>query len=200
MENEFDIIEPESSKLTYIRKGILKIDDEPIYIVNRIEEPGLSYVLVYAVNNPNEKPLKKAGSFVQEPLAIPPNSPILTKMIKRVTTKKNKKWVTHPPLFTAPVVANYTCSITGRRGAGFFEREPDRESVEYGKRKLIRGKNTGVFIGISAVTWEDKWTIPTKSIVDALVKHKNMSNFYDLAGNNQDKNNPLSSVYNPEEN
>ncbi|MGV3184557.1 hypothetical protein [Staphylococcus epidermidis] len=86
MENEFDIIEPESSKLTYIRKGILKIDDEPIYIVDRIEEPGLSYVLVYAVNNPNEKPLKKAGSFVQEPLSIPPNSPFLSFIIKLLST------------------------------------------------------------------------------------------------------------------
>ncbi|QQO41055.1 hypothetical protein 015DV002_101 [Bacillus phage 015DV002] len=200
MENEFDIIEPEGSKLTYIRKGILKIDDEPVYIVDHIEETGLSYVMVYAVNSPKEEPLRKAGSLVQEPLAIPPNSPILMRMLKNVTTKKNKKWVTHPPLFTAPVVANYTCSITGKKESGFFEREPDRESTEFGKRKLIRGRNTGVFIGMSAVSWEDKWTIPTKSIVDALVKHKNMSNFYDLTGNNQDKSNPLSSVYNPEEN
>jgi hypothetical protein len=191
------VIDPDLNLLTYIKKGVLWIQKQPIYVVELLKEGNLAYVMVYKVHPGTEKDPKKLAAEQASPQYRFSQNTFLGQLANRIIPNKvTKKWVPKPPVFVAPVVQNQMNTFTGQYEAGFFEREEDRMEVTGGQKKLIRGNNTGVFIGLSSIHWEDGFSIPTKSLVEALRAEKNKDSFYDLSGNNNDKSNPLSQFYN----
>lgn len=190
-----DMPTPKGDQLTYIRKGVLWVQKNPHYIVELIKEPREVYVMVYAVHpNTNDNPKKKAQEIVSKKNVFS-QSTLLGKLASTILpVKATKKWVPEPPLFVAPIIPNQIATLTGKREDGFFEREPDRMTATGGERKLVRGRNTGVFIGLSSIVWEDGYTIPTESIVKTLTEYK-QDLFFDLEGDNNNSGNPLSTYY-----
>lgn len=190
-----DLPTPKGDQLTYIRKGVLWVQKNPHYIVELIKEPRETYVMVYGVHpDTKDNPQKKAQEVVRRKNVFSPNT-LLGKLASAVLpVKSTKKWVPEPPLFVAPIIPNQIATLTGKRESGFFEREPDRMTSQAGERKLVRGRNTGVFIGLSSIDWEEGYTIPTQSIVKTLTEYK-QDLFFDLEGRNEDSGNPLSTYY-----
>lgn len=186
---------PDGEKITYVKKGVLWVEKEPHYIIELIKEPDSTYVMIYAPHpNSIKNPTKKAKEVVI-------NKDVFSKVTRLgqlanalIPVKQSKKWLPEEPLFVAPLIAEYTATLTGKKESGFFEREPDRTQFEAGELKIKRGRNTGVFIGMSSIEWQDGFTIPTKSILDTLTAY-NQDIFYDLGGNNSDTGNPLSRYY-----
>ena len=197
MSSEQDkLISLDKDKLTYHRQGVLWVKGTPTYIVDLVKEGDLSYVIVFKAD-PTEKtnPRKFAVEQVvgQEQYK---NTTWLGQLANSLfPARKVRKWIPKPPLFVAPVVPNQVDTFTGKRESGFFEREEDQVSTIAGERHYIRGKNTGVFVGLSSIDWDDKYTIPTESLVSALIQYRQGDGFYDFSGNNNDQSNPLGSNY-----
>lgn len=190
------LITPKANLLTYHKKGILWVEKKPYYIVDLIKEENLAYVAVYKVHPGTEDNPQKLAQEINDAQPRFSNSTRLGQLANAMfPTKAVKKWVPYPPIFIAPVVPNRLNTFTGKYEEGFFEREPDREGVQAGERVIIRGKSSGVFIGLSSIEWEPKYTIPTESLVKTLREYEKTS-FYDFEGNNSDKGNPLSTYYN----
>jgi hypothetical protein len=190
-----DIATPKGNLLKYIKKGVLWLEKKPYYIVELIKEENLAYVMVYRVHpGTEENPQKLAEEMDVGQPRFSTNTRLGQLANMLFPTKQSKKWVPKDPVFVAPVVPHRPNTFTGKYEEGFFEREEDRIVVTGGEKKYIRGRNTGVFIGLSSIVWEDRVTIPTDSLVKTLREYeKDM--FFDLDGNNNDKNNPLSSFY-----
>ena len=181
--------------LKYIQKGVLWIEKKPYYIVELIKEENLAYVMVYKVHPGTEKNPQKLAQEVVDNKPRFSNQTRLGQLANAMfPLKAIKKWVPYPPAFVAPVIPNKPNTFTGKFESGFFEREEDRVIVEGGEKKIIRGKNTGVFIGLSSIDWEDKITIPTQSVLEVLKGYKEAA-FYDFE-QGSDSNNPLSRYYN----
>jgi hypothetical protein len=190
-----ELITPKANQLTYIRKGVLWVEKFPHYIVELIKEENLSYVMVYRVHPGTEDNPKKLAQELVTQQNIFSNNTRLGQLANTIIPKRSsKKWIPKDPIFVAPVLPDRVSTFTGKREAGFFEREEDRIVVQGGEKKLIRGSNTGVFIGLSSIEWEEKFSIPTDSLVKTLTQYK-QDMFYDLSGNNNDKGNPLSTYY-----
>ncbi|QDP42918.1 hypothetical protein HWC53_gp171 [Bacillus phage vB_BmeM-Goe8] len=193
-----NLITPKTDLLRYIRKGVLIVQKKPFYIVELIKEQNTAYVIVYKVHpGTDDNPQKLAVEEKKRINTFSPNTLLGNLANRLIPGKISRKWVPKPPVFIAPVVPNQVDTFTGKRESGFFEREEDRMVTEAGKKKLIRGDNTGVFIGLSSVTWDDKVTIPTDSLIKALIQHKQEEgNFFDLQGANENQSNPLSTYFN----
>ena len=195
---EDQLITPDTNLLTYIKKGVLWIQKKPFYIVELVKEANSAFVMVYKVHpSTDEKaePKKLAVEQVTQQHKFSQDT-LLGQLANRlIPNRKGKKWVAKPPVFIAPVLPNRMNTFTGKWEAGFFERGEDRVIVQGGEKKYIRGENTGVFIGLSSITWEDKVTIPTESLVAVLTQYKQSDDFFDLSGNNNDTSNPLSQFY-----
>jgi len=192
-----NLITPKTDLLRYIRKGVLIVQKKPFYIVELIKEQNTAYVIVYKVHpGTDDNPQKLAVEEKKRINTFSTNTLLGNLANRLIPGKMSRKWVPKPPVFIAPVVLNQVDTFTGKREAGFFEREEDRVVVEAGEKKLKRGDNTGVFIGLSSVTWDDKVTIPTESLVKALIQHNQGNDFFDLEGTNEDKSNPLSTYFN----
>lgn len=190
-----ELITPKADQLTYIKKGVLWLEKKPHYIVELIKEQNLSYVLVYKVHpDTDSNPQKLADEIITKTNVFSQNTRLGQLANMLVPSKTGKKWVPRPPVFVAPVIPNQISTFTGKREAGFFEREEDRIAVQGGEKKMIRGANTGVFVGLSSIEWEEKVKIPTESLVKTLTQYK-QDMFFDLEGNNNDKSNPLSNFY-----
>lgn len=182
--------------LTYIKRGVLWVQSKPYYIVELIKEGELSFVTVYGVQPGTEDNPKKAAYEVQNKANRFSINTLLGQLANVMfPVKQTTKWVEKDPIFVAPVIPNQVSTFTGNVEAGFFEREPDTVTVQAGEKKLVRGRNTGVFVGLSSVTWEDKVHIPTDSLVKALRHYQSQSDFFDLSGNNNNTHNPLSTYY-----
>ncbi|AMQ66655.1 hypothetical protein BH753_gp173 [Bacillus phage Shbh1] len=182
------------NQLTYVRRGVLWVQKNPHYIVELVKEPDFTYVMVYAVH-PDSKDKPKKLAIQQEVGANPRFSTqtVLGKIANQLFPPKKKlKWVVKDPLFTAPVIPNRVATLTGQQEDGFFEREPDRITQHQGGKKFVRGKNTGVFIGLSSIIWEDKVTIPTASLIKTINNYRETL-FYDFEGDNQ--SHPLARYY-----
>lgn len=193
---EFDeLISPKTNLLRYIQKGVLWVQERPLYIVELIKESDISYVMVYKVHPGTEKnPQKLAVEVVNKQNVFSPTTILGQLATKFKQPKVTKKWVPKDPVFVAPVISDGLSTFTGERGPGFFERDEDRISVEGGKRKVTRGKNTGIFIGLSSIVWEDRVSIPTDSLLKTLTQYR-QEMFYDFEGNNSSLDNPLSTYY-----
>lgn len=190
------LMAPNPDSLTYIKNGVLWVKKQPYYIVELIKEEDMSYVMVYGVQPGTDDNPKKAAMQIQNNANRFSNNTLLGQLANTMfPAKQTVKWVEKDPLFVAPVVPNQINTFTGQTESGFFEREPDTVTVEAGKKKMVRGRNTGIFIGLSSVTWEDRVHIPTASLVKALRQYQAQHSFYDLYGNNNDKGNPLSTYY-----
>ncbi|QVW28987.1 hypothetical protein [Bacillus phage SWEP1] len=202
MKNEQDIFTLTNKYLTYYKRGALTVNGEPIYIVELVKEPGTAlYAVVYDVHTPHPvgqgiKPKKKARK-VSTNINTFSTKTLLGRIANSVIpSKKLDSWVEEPPLFIAPIVPNGTSTLTGKREDGFFEREKDIQRSVGGELKWERGENTGVFIGLSSITWFEDLAIPVESIVKAIIKEQQeQSDFFDLTGNNEDSSNPLSRYY-----
>jgi hypothetical protein len=194
--HDIELVRPKTELLVYSRRGVLYVQGKPHYIVELTKEQGVLYAVVYRTQDGTEdNPQKRAIEHVDTSNRFS-DTTLLGKLANQLfPSKKRKKWVVQDPVFIAPVLPNRPCTFTGKIEAGFFEREPDRMGTVAGERKLIRGINTGVFIGLSAIVWEDKWTISTDSLVRALTQYKQAEGFYDLTGNNKDEDNPLATYY-----
>jgi hypothetical protein len=186
---------PKGDLLTYIKRGVLWVEKKPYYIVEHVQEPDLTYVMVYNVHPGTEKNPQKLAKEIKGKKNTFNTTTRLGQIANALAPAKEiKKWEPKPPLFTAPVVPSHVATLTGKREAGFFEREPDRMIAQGGEKKFVRGRNTGVFIGLSSIEFEDKLRIPTESLVNTLTKYKD-DLFYDLEGDNDDDKNPLSRFY-----
>lgn len=186
---------PEGELLTYIKRGVLWVEKNPHYIVELIKEADITYVMVYGVHpGTNKNPQKLAKEVNDTKQVFSTNTRLGQIANALIPSKKSKKWVPNDPIFVAPVIPNQIATLTGKREAGFFEREPDKETVQAGERKYVRGRSTGVFIGLSSIEWEDKFRIPTESLVKTLTQYK-QDIFFDLEGNNNSPSNPLSTYY-----
>jgi hypothetical protein len=191
-----ELINPNTDVLRYIKKGVLYVRKEPFYVVELVKENQVAYVIVYKVHPGTEDNPKKAATEVVVTNGKYSTRSTLAQLASRYfPSKKTTKWIPKPPVFIAPVVPNQKDTFTGKYESGFFEREEDRFDVIGGEKKFIRGENTGVFIGLSSINWEDGYSIPTESLVKALVEYQTKDDFFDFTGNNQDKNNPLASYY-----
>lgn len=196
MAEEFEgLITPKADQLTYIKKGVLWLDKKPHYIVELIKEQGIAYVMVYKVHPDTESNPQKLADEVVTKMNVFSSTTRLGQLANQLfPSKSNTKWVPKDPVFVAPVLPNRPNTFTGKIEEGFFEREEDRVAVQGGEKIIIRGRNTGVFIGLSSIIWEPKIKIPTESLVKTLRAYQ-ADMFFDLEGNNNDKNNPLSSYY-----
>lgn len=188
------------NKLVYIQKGVLWVQQRPHYIVELIKDSNGVYVAVYEAqpvegkDDPNFSNPKKAAREVNVgSKEYSPNTFLGQFANKFFPKRKLTKWQEKEVLFIAPIVQKQKATITGKIEDGFFEREPDKMVVERGEKVMSRGRNTGVFIGLSSIEWEDKVRIPTQSILDELDLY-NDSLFYDLEGY-YDNSNPLSHLY-----
>ncbi|UNA01578.1 hypothetical protein MG295_00161 [Bacillus phage vB_BcgM] len=188
--------------LTYYKRGCLSVNGEPLYIVELVKEPGTAlYAVVYEVHTPHPvgqgiKPKKKARK-VSTKLNTFSTKTMLGRLANSIIpSKKVDSWVEEPPLFIAPIVPSGTSTLTGKREDGFFEREKDVLRSVGGEMKWERGENTGIFIGLSSITWFEDLSIPVESIVKAIIREQQeQSDFFDLTGNNEDSSNPLSRYY-----
>ncbi len=197
---DYNIIAAKGDQLTYEQKGVLWVQGHPEYIVELVKEPNLSFVRVYGVHpGTKEHPKKLAVEKFTETQRFLENTRLGRLANKVLPNKKVKKWQAEPPLFVAPVINGQISTFTGKREAGFFERSPDQLTTEYGERKLVRGRNTGVFIGLSSIQWEPKKTISTNSLVETLKQYKSEQQFFDFTDKSNDKSNPLSSAYNEDQ-
>lgn len=187
---------PNPDLLTYIKRGVLWVQSKPYYIIELIKEGEINYVTVYGVQPGTEDNPKKAATQLQNNANRFSTNTLLGQLANVMfPAKQTIKWIEKDPLFVAPIIPNQTSTFTGKIESGFFEREADRMSVVQGEKKLIRGRNTGVFIGLSSVTWEDKVMIPTASLVKALRTYQEQDSFFDLSGNNNSASNPLATYY-----
>lgn len=187
--------ETKGKELTYIQKGVLWVQEEPYYIIEKVIEPNITYVIVYDVHPDTKSNPKKKAELKTKKAVSYSDKTLLGKIANKLKPqKKTKKWVPKPPLFIAPVIPNYQATLTGKWESGFFERLPDEWTVREGKKVLVRGKNTGVFIGLSSVDWEDKIVIPAESVVKSVHSMKEAF-FFDFEGDNDNTDNPLSSYY-----
>lgn len=190
------LIAPNLDLLTYIKKGVLWVKGSPYYIVELVKEGEVSFVTVYGVQPGTESNPQKAASQVQDKGNRFSTNTLLGQLANVMfPVKQTAKWVTKDPIFVAPVLVNQTNTFTGQTESGFFEREADTVTVTGGKKNLVRGRNTGVFIGLSSITWDSKVSIPTESLVKALRQYQAEGNFFDLTGNNNSTQNPLSTYY-----
>lgn len=202
MTDNQDIFTLTNKYLTYYKRGALTVNGEPIYIVELVKEPGTAlYAVVYDVHTPHPvgqgiKPKKKARK-VSTSINTFSTKTLLGRIANSVIpSKKVDSWVEEPPLFIAPIVPNGTSTLTGKREDGFFEREKDIQRSVGGELKWERGEPTGIFIGLSSITWFEELSIPVESIVKAIIKEQQeQSDFFDLTGNNDDTSNPLSRYY-----
>jgi len=196
MQNEQNkLINLDKNKLEYHRSGVLFIQGTPSYIIDMVKEGNLSYVIEYAADPTSKQPIKAYS--LQKRGEVPrfsPNTRLGVLANRMFPAKKQEVRVDNPPLFVAPVIPRYTNTFTGEEESGFFEREPDKATTVGGERTLQRGKNTGVFIGLSSIVWDEKYTIPTKSLVEALIQHQQGDGFYDFTGNDK-PDNPLGRNY-----
>lgn len=191
-----NLIAPNTDSLTYIKKGVLWVQQKPYYIVELIKEGPVSYVTVYAVQPGTDSNPQKAAIEQQIKGNRFQGNTLLAQLANVMfPSKQSAKWIVKDPLFIAPVVPNQINTFTGQVESGFFEREADEVKNIGGKIQMLRGRNTGVFIGLSSVTWEDKVHIQTASLVKALRQYQADSNFFDLTGNNNSTSNPLSTYY-----
>jgi hypothetical protein len=190
-----EVATPKGNLLKYIKKGVLWLEKKPYYIVELIKEENLAYVMVYKVHPGTEdNPQKLAQEITATQQRFSSNTRLGQLANNLFPTKATKKWIPYDPVFIAPVVPSRPNTFTGKFEEGFYEREEDRVAVQGGEKIVIRGKNTGVFIGLSSINWEPKVTIPTDSLVKTLKEYER-SSFFDLDGNNADKSNPLSTYY-----
>ncbi|QEM43230.1 hypothetical protein CHOTACABRAS_176 [Bacillus phage Chotacabras] len=202
MSDNQDIFTLTNKYLTYYKRGCLSVNGEPLYIVELVKEPGTAlYAVVYDVHTPHPvgqgiKPKKKARK-VSTKINTFSTKTLLGRIANSVIpSKKQDTWVEEPCLFIAPIVPNGISTLTGKREDGFFERERDIQRSVGGELKWERGANTGVFIGLSSITWFEDLSIPIESIVKAIIKEQQeQSDFFDLTGNNEDSSNPLSRYY-----
>ncbi|AHZ09629.1 hypothetical protein FP74_gp167 [Bacillus phage CAM003] len=200
-ESTNDIFNLSNKNITYYKRGCLSADGEPHYIVELVKEPNnVIYAVVYDVHTPHPKgqglqPKKKAKR-VKEHMNRFSTSTLLGRIAnKMVRAKYNEKWVEEPPLFVAPVVLGNS-TLSGRRGAGFYEREKDELKPKAGELVMVRGENTGVFVALDDIHWFGDFSVPVESIIKAIIKEQEQkSDFYDLTGDNDDTNNPLSRYY-----
>jgi len=197
-ENKWDkAISPKADLLTYVKKGVLWVQKKPYYIVELIKEQKLAYVRVYHVQPGTESNPQKAMRQVTIKQKAFSTKTLLGQLANAITPKKTKvKYEPMEPAFIAPVIPNQINTFTGKREEGFFEREPDTITTIGGEKKYVRGKNTGVFIGLSSIVWDSKIKIPTESLVNVLTQYReDTDGFFDFEHNDNDKFNPLSSNY-----
>jgi len=181
--------------LVYIKRGVLWVEKKPYYIVELVKEPEVTYVVAYGVQKGTEDNPQKAMKEVKVETNTFSTQTRLGQIASQLLPRKKQiKFVPKQPLFIAPVIPNQIATLTGKRESGFFEREPDRVTTVGGEIKYLRGKNTGVFIGLSSISWEDKVIIPPDSILKTINQYK-QDLFFDFTGNNEDTNNPLSRYY-----
>jgi len=161
-----------------IRRGIfylnMKEEKDPLYIIELQENEGSSadVVSVYDVKNGSNPPIKdytetvisyKYGDTALGNLANEAHK----ERLKKTRTKTEEK----PPLFLAPVTIA-TNTMTGRMERGFFERKPDSfYKNEEGKPAIRYGENSGVFIGLSIIKWEQVY-YSVEELIDQFVQDK----------------------------
>ncbi|AMB18721.1 hypothetical protein BH780_gp138 [Bacillus phage Eldridge] len=195
-EEQNKLIDLDKNKLEYHRQGTLFIQGVPTYIIDMVKEGDLLYVIVYAADSASKEPRK---AYTLQRRGEVPRFSSNTRLGVLANTlfppKKQQVRVDNPPVFVAPVIPRFTNTFTGKEESGFFEREPDKLTTVAGERTLQRGKNTGVFIGLSSIVWDEKYTIPTKSLVDALIRHQQADGFYDFTDGGDNKDNPLGRNY-----
>lgn len=197
---EKELISLKPEKLVYVKRGVLYIQKTPEYIVELINQNNTAYVMVYHVQPGTEDNPKKEATPVEVKHNVFSSKTLLGRLANQVIlSKRTKRWEPNPPVFVAPIVQNQRDTFTGKIESGFFEREPDRITVIGGERKLERGDNTGVFIGLSSIFWEDRISIPASSLVDALLEFRKEDSFFDFNGDNNNSNNPLSTYYKSKE-
>lgn len=195
--NNKDMSLPNPELLTYVQTGVLWIKDDPIYVIDLVKKENIAIVHVFAVHDKkDQKPKKRAVLIRQQVTRFSPKTKLGELANNFLPAKTIEKWVVSPPLFTAPIVQGYRDTFSQRQEPGFFEREPDTETAFNGERKIIRGKNTGVFIGLSSIVWEDKIRISQESLAQAITQYRQGNSFYDFTGRDDDPNNPLSNKYN----
>lgn len=191
------MINLDPNDLMYIKRGVLYVEKKPYYIVDLIKEQGMSYVMVYRVHPGTDDNPKKLAQELSVKEQVFSNNTRLGQLANAIIPSKvAKTWVVKEPVFMAPVLPVGLNTFTGQEESGFYEREEDKMTVQGGEKRMVRGKNTGVFIGLSSIVWEEKIHIPTSSLLQSLTNYQQQQDiFYDLQGNNSDKHNPLSSYY-----
>lgn len=192
----------DSESLTKKYKGVLWIKDpdtgeeEPVYVVERVADKSGDYVYVYETEM-NDEGFKIAEKAVDR---LPVEGEFSAKtrlgeLAKRFFSTPKYKKVPRPYIFMAPIIPEQINTFTQKRENGFFEREPDRVEMVEGKRAIVRGKNTGIFIGLSSIEWEKNEYYPVEDIVQAVQEEKQSamnptnSAFYDIDGVTGSNNN-----------
>ncbi|UJH95649.1 hypothetical protein [Bacillus phage vB_BtM_BMBsp2] len=182
-ENE-DLIKISASDLTYHRRGVLYVEKRPYYIVELIKEPNTAlYAVVYAVQPGTESnPKKRATPIINNANRFSGETRLGQIANMMFPVKKTTGWKENPPLFVSPVLSGRVATLTGVNEDGFFERTPDRWTSVGGTKKLEHGQPTGVFIGLSTVEWDTVTHIPVDSLVKAMIRNQQTSDFFDLTG------------------
>ena len=157
----------DSSLAMRVSEGVYYFNDVPYYFIEHVEEELSEYVIVYDIHDKDEKdnPQKK---YRIEPYqkTIPGGTPLSNLIKSMMPQRKYPKKVVEDPIFVANIIPLGTDTITGKVGKGFFERDKDRPQYsEKEPMKIIHGKYTGIFIGLTSVKWNRTYT-PLESVVE----------------------------------
>lgn len=159
--------------VTKLHVGYLKVQKEPHYIVEMVEDQGNppEFVTVYKPHpkqklNKNEDVLpRKAFTMVEKTVSGYSDSTVLGKLAKRVKEEhKVKEPVENPPIFMTAIVWGVD-TFTGKEGWGFYEHEQDITQYKNGKPSIKHGAPTGVFISLDSIIWE-KTVLPLGEVLD----------------------------------
>lgn len=157
----------DNSLAVRISEGVYYFNGTPYYFIEHVEEELSEYVIVYDIHDKGdtENPQKK---YRVEPYqkTIPGGTPLSNLIKSMMPKRKYSKKIVEEPIFVANIIPLGTDTVTGKVGKGFFEREKDR-TIHTQKEpiKVIHGKYTGIFIGLSSVKWNRTYT-PLESVVE----------------------------------
>ncbi|ANT44823.1 hypothetical protein HOR18_gp160 [Staphylococcus phage vB_SscM-1] len=164
MNFDFSAFDDSSVKMR-VSEGVYYFEDNPIYIVEHVEEDLHEYVMVYDVQEGTKEPMKK---FTTEPVntrTIPGGTKLSDIIKSRIPPRIQYKKVIHEPIFVSNIIHMGTDTVTGKVGKGFFERAKDKEILSESGRKVIPGAYTGIFIGLSNIEWRKSYT-PLESVIE----------------------------------
>lgn len=186
--------------LHYTQRGVLYIEQVPVFIVDLHKFSDTLYAVVFDVEDrkaayPRKKLKTEQRKLMPKFLKTTKLGSLFAAMSgssgeeETIDVKEEER-----PLFMAPVLPDQICSITKTMQSAFFEREPDRLDTRFGgkERRMLRGRNTGAIIGLSAILW-DKPKADVSSVVKS-VKGTEDPMYFDLL-QSKDMPNPLKEYY-----
>lgn len=148
-----------------VHRGVLRLKGkdsegratyEPIYLVEMLEVEGVKELVTVFKPHPDssiEKPIRDYTLRTVEKTYSKKTR--LGKLASTLNSdSKGNIILEKPPLFMA-MIEQGVDTFSGKAELGFKEKEPDTTTIDKGKLVTIHGGDTGVFIGLSSIKWNE---------------------------------------------